>query len=74
MCRIDGRKLTVLRKSQKMSQEDLAKKSGLSRSAIGNYETERFNASDEALDMIAQALGVESKELDKDFIQLGKGI
>lgn len=74
MCKIDGRKVAVLRRSQKMSQEDLAKKSGLSRSSIGNYETGKFNASDEALDMIAQALGVEPKELDKDFIQLGKAV
>ena len=74
MCRIDGKKVAVLRKSRNMSQRDLAKRVGLSQNAISNYESGKYNATDESLNMLAKALGVDPKEIDKDFVQMGRDI
>ena len=50
MCRIDGKKVAVLRKSQKMSQRDLAKKSGLSQSSMEDTNTTWYD--DDIKDML----------------------
>ena len=74
MCRIDGKKVTYLREIKKMTREDLARKTGLNKSTISNYENGRYNASEDSLRSIAIALGVDPKEIDKDFVQMGRDI
>jgi len=47
------------RKSVGLSQENLAKRSGVSRSHLGKIENARFSASIDTIEKIACALGVE---------------
>jgi transcriptional regulator with XRE-family HTH domain len=50
--------LTALRESAKLTREDLASLSGLSRQAIHNYETGERSPTWEAVQALAKALGV----------------
>lgn len=51
-----GNRLKKLRKDKKISQEDFAKKIGVSRSSVGNYETNQNMPTAEILDKIADIL------------------
>jgi transcriptional regulator with XRE-family HTH domain len=51
------------RKSVGQSQENLARRAGLSRAYVGKIETARFSASIDTLEKIARALDVEADVL-----------
>lgn len=51
-----GTRLKQLRKEKEISQEDFAKKIGVSRSAIGNYETNQNMPTADILNKIADIL------------------
>lgn len=53
-----GDRIRLLRKLSKMSQTDLARKVGVSTSALGFWETGRPGDAQKHLPMIAQSLGV----------------
>jgi len=55
---IFGERLLEARKRQRITQGDLADRAGVTRSAIGGYETMGKDASYEVLVKIARALGV----------------
>lgn len=61
-----GNNIKKYRKMFKLSQEDLAKKSNLSRNAIYNYENNKRQPSIETLNKIADVLGVTVNDLIKD--------
>lgn len=52
-----------VRQQKKISMPELAKRTGLSRSALYNYESESVSPTLEKLHMIAQALGVRMQDL-----------
>lgn len=51
------------RKSVGLSQEDLARRAGVSRAYVGKIENSRFSASIDTIEKIAGALGVEADVL-----------
>lgn len=51
-----GIRLKKERENKKISQEDFAKKLGISRSSVGNYETNRNMPTTEILDKMADIL------------------
>lgn len=53
-----GERITMLRKQQKWSQDDLAKKIGTSAPIIGRYEREEIKPSIDVAAKLADALGV----------------
>lgn len=53
-----GDRITQLRKQQKVSQEQLAKQTGVSRTMMGNYERNDNTPSVEVLLKLAKAFGV----------------
>lgn len=53
-----GKRITVLRKQLKWSQDDLAKKIGTSAPIIGRYEREEIKPSIDVASKLADALGV----------------
>ena len=59
-------KIRKMRKQQGLSQEQLAKNSGLSRYSIINFETGRRDPRVKDLKKIAKALNVSVKELISD--------
>lgn len=61
-----GNNIKKYRKMFKLSQEDLAKKSNLSRNAIYNYENNKRQPSIFTLNKIAAALGVTVNDLIKN--------
>ena len=58
-----GVRVREARRSQKMSQEDLANRVGLTRTSITNVEAGRQKLPLHTLFAIAEALGMEAKEL-----------
>lgn len=58
-----GEKIKFYRKNLKLTQEDLAKRSGLSRNAIYNYEKGKRQPGFPTLDDIAEALEISRNEL-----------
>ena len=58
-----GSQIKKLRKERKLSQEQLAKKCGLSRNSIYNYENEKRSPNSKDLHEIANALNVPTYEL-----------
>ena len=58
-----GSRIRYIRRREKLSQEQLAELSGLSRQSISNIETNRKKASVEALVSIASALNVSLDDL-----------
>lgn len=73
-----GDRITQLRKQQKISQEELAKQAGVSRTMMGNYERNDNTPSVEVLLKLAKAFGVsvdyligesELSSLDKENIK-----
>ena len=78
-----GDRITQLRKQQKISQEDLAKQAGVSRTMMGNYERNDNTPSVEVLLKLAKAFGVtvdyligesELSSMDKENIKRLKDI
>ncbi len=61
-----GEKISELRKLNKMTQVELAKKSSISRSYLADIEKDRYNASVDTLKAIAESLGVSISELLSD--------
>ncbi len=58
-----GKRVLTLRKSQSLTQNDLAFKSGLGREYISTVECGKRNISINAIEKIADALNVSIKEL-----------
>jgi transcriptional regulator with XRE-family HTH domain len=58
-----GESIREARKKAKMTQEELAKKTNLSRSHIGAIETNRYNPSLSTLKLIANAVNVDVPQL-----------
>lgn len=56
-------KIKELRKAQKMTQTELARRAGVSQPHIYDLENGNRHASPEALERIAKALGVTVREL-----------
>ena len=52
-----GERITQLRKQQNLSQDELAKKAGVSRTIIGNYERNTNTPSIEVLIKLAKEIG-----------------
>lgn len=70
-----GNNIKKYRKMLKLSQEDLAKKSNLSRNAIYNYENNKRQPSIDILNKIALALGITVNDLleeseSKNYVEL----
>lgn len=64
MCRINGLKLEMIRKSANMSQKALAKELGVAASTINNYESGKSNPSDEVVDKLCMILKVHKDEVE----------
>ncbi|MDD3919500.1 helix-turn-helix domain-containing protein [Sphingobacterium sp. Mn56C] len=73
-----GERITQLRKQQNLSQDELAKKAGVSRTIIGNYERNTNTPSIEVLIKLAKVFNVsvdfligegELAALDKDLLK-----
>ena len=58
-----GERLYKLRKERKMTQKELAAKSGISQQAISNTETGRTIPSSETIRLLASVLKVSTSEL-----------
>ena len=54
-----GKNIKQYRKDKKLTQLELAKKSNISRSYLGDIENDRYNPSIETLNSIAKSLGIE---------------
>lgn len=64
-----GERIKELRKSKKVSQKELAQKTGLSIGSIQGYEQGRYNPKLEAIVKIAGALGVDLKVFYDDLLK-----
>ena len=62
---VDGRKLRRLRKERVWLISDLARKSGVHRNIISKLETGKGGAYPETIRKLAEALGVDARELVK---------
>ncbi len=58
-----GKRIQELRKSKKLTQEELAEKIGIGTPNISYFETGRFSPAVETIEKIAKALDVEIYEL-----------
>lgn len=58
-----GNKISLIRKTEGLSQKELADKSGLAQNSIGNYERGERSPTIIAMAKIAKALGVPLGEL-----------
>ena len=58
-----GKNIQAARKSRKMTQNELASRSGISRSYLGDLEVDRYNPSVETLVRLAKALSTEAGSL-----------
>jgi transcriptional regulator with XRE-family HTH domain len=63
---IDGDKLRRLRKRKLMLIGDLAERSGVHRNLISNYELNKAGAYPDTIRKLAEALGVDPRELLED--------
>ena len=64
MCKINGKKLGEIRENAGLTQEELAKKVGVTRSSIYNYERGKQNPSDEVIDKICMILRVKKDDVE----------
>jgi len=73
-----GERITQLRKQQNLSQEELAKKVGVSRTIVGNYERNENTPSTEVIIKLAKVFNVsvdyligegQLSNLDKDVLR-----
>lgn len=79
-----GTRLKNLRKNKNISQEDFANKIGVTRSSVGNYETNRNMPTADVLDKIADVLdcsldyllgksdNIQSVQNNEDLLDLAK--
>ncbi len=63
--RVDGRKLKRLRRERAVSLRELGTRSGVAFDTIGRLELEKQDAQPRTVRALAEALGVEPKELMK---------
>ena len=64
--KIDGERLRQLRRERALSQRDLARVTGIAHDSISQLETGKRNAQPRTIRKLAEALGVEPKELMKE--------
>ena len=62
---VDGARLRRLRTERALSQEDLERMTGIAASTISNLERGKRSAQHRTLRRLAEALGVEPRELMK---------
>jgi transcriptional regulator with XRE-family HTH domain len=63
---IDSGRLRRLRKERLLTQQDLSRMTGISQDGISQLETEKREAQPGTIKKLAEALGVEPKELMKE--------
>ncbi len=63
---VDGAKLRKLRRERALSQQDLERVTGLSQATLSDLEGGKRGARASTLRKLAEALGVEPKELMKE--------
>ena len=63
-----GQRLKEARIACHMTQEDLAKKVGVTKGAIGNYETEVSSPKEQILIRLMEVLNIDANYLYQDFI------
>ena len=64
-----GKRLKEARLRRKMTQEDLAAAVGVTKGAIGNYETEVSSPKEAILIKLMEVLQIDANYLYQDFIQ-----
>lgn len=69
-----GEKIRYYRQKSGLNQEKLAKKSGISRSALTNYEKGNRNPTVETISLIAKALNISVSELVDESLEVTKGL
>jgi transcriptional regulator with XRE-family HTH domain len=62
---VDGMKMQCLREERVLSQRELARMAGLTHQTVWRFENGWTNAHPQTIRKIAEALGVEPKELVK---------
>jgi transcriptional regulator with XRE-family HTH domain len=60
---VDGRKLRRLRRERALSQQDVLRMTGVAQATLSDLETGKRGARTSTLRKLAEALGVEPKEL-----------
>ena len=63
VCVTTGEKIRKIRKEQGLTQEELAKKIGIKRGTLAQYESGKRSPKKETIEKFANALGVDAKEL-----------
>ena len=61
--RVDGERLSRIRRGQALSQRDLSRITGVAHDSISQLETGKRKAQPKTIRKLAEALGVEPKEL-----------
>jgi transcriptional regulator with XRE-family HTH domain len=64
--RVDGERLRQLRREQALSQRDLSRITGIAHDSISQLETGKREAQPRTIRNLAEALGVEPRELMKE--------
>jgi len=64
--KIDGERLRQLRRERALSQRDLSRITGIAHDSISQLETGKRDAQPRTIRKLAEALGVEPKELMKE--------
>jgi repressor LexA len=64
--KIDGERLRQLRRERALSQRDLSRLTGIAHDSISQLETGKRDAQPRTIRNLAEALGVEPKELIKE--------
>lgn len=70
MQRSFGERLKEIREKKKITQAELAKKTGIKQSAISSYENDKYMPNIENLRAICNALSVSAADLDTRFMPL----
>lgn len=70
MQRSFGERLKEIREKEKITQAELAKKTGIKQSAISSYENDKYMPNIENLRAICNALNVSAADLDTRFMPL----
>ncbi len=63
---VDGRRLKRLRREKALSQQDLTRKTGVAQATLSDLEGGKRGARASTLRKLAEALGVEPRELMKE--------
>ena len=63
---MDGERLRRLRKERLLTQQELSRMTGISQDGISQFETGKREAQPGTIKKLAEALGVEPKELMKE--------